>query len=126
MLTADSGRKEERGREEMERGRGGVKAEYIMGRNSSGGRREGKCPTVDECGRGPVVGSRRKIGISHLFPPFSPFYFKQFPSTRAQHPLSFFTSTMQISALIADVYLSVPRRKKVPDATAAATFLQFI
>ena len=74
---------------------------------------------------GPVVG-RGKIGISHLFPPFSPLYFKQFLSTRAQQPPSFFTSTMQISALIADVYLSVPRRKKVPDATAAATFLQFI
>ena len=42
---------QKRGREEMERGRDGVKAEYIMGRDSSGGRGEGKCSTVGECGR---------------------------------------------------------------------------
>ena len=112
----------------MERGRGGVKAEYIMRRNSSGGRaaeRGNARLSASAVAIGPVVG-RSKIGISHLFPPFSPLNFKQFLSTRAQQPPSLFTSTMQISGLIADVYLSVPRRKKVPDATAAATFLRFI
>ena len=39
-------------------GRGGVKAEYIMGRDSSG-RREEKCSTVGECGRGRYRSGRR-------------------------------------------------------------------
>ena len=75
---------QERGGEELERGRGGVKAEYIMELDSSG-RGEGKCSAVGECGRGPV--GRRQIGISHLFPPFSSLNFKQFPSTLAPRTL---------------------------------------
>ena len=132
MLTADSGRREEGNWEEMERGRGGVKAEYIMELDSSG-RGEGKCSAVGECGRGPV--GRRQIGISHLFPPFSSLNFKQFPSTlaprtllRALRTLSRFSHPQCRFLPLSPTcfYLSVPRRKKVPDATAAATFLQFI